>query len=144
MNLGAVLVSLVIVASGVPRVVDVDLTAVAMQRAGEIAASGDLEHRSLPELDNGRWQQWGEVLAYRGGDTTPLPEIVAGWMASPEHAAILRAERYDAIGCAAAWSGERLYAVCIVADAAGSTSPPASGPAPASPPTISDTAVAQP
>lgn len=142
MTLGAVLVSLVLAASGIPRVTDAQLSAVAEQRVAEIVAAGELDHRFLGELDNGRWQQWGEVLAYRAGDATPLPDIVDGWMASPEHAEILRAPRYDAIGCAAAWSGVRLYAVCILADAAGSTSPPA--PAPESPPTISDTAVAQP
>lgn len=148
MTLGAILVSLVLAASGVPRVTDAQLSAVAEQRVAELteAYAADpkalLAHRSLPELDNGRWQQWGEVLAYRSGDATPLPEIVAGWMGSPDHAEILRAPRYDAIGCAAAWSGVRLYAVCILADTAGSTSPPA--PAPESPSTIADTAVAHP
>src|SRR5690348_11995452 len=109
----SILLALLVAATGIPRTADPDLTALAQLRAAETTITW--AHRPLPELDNGRWSGWGEVIAYRGGDDTPLPEIVAGWMASPEHAAILRDPSLSHIGCGFAWSGVRLYVVCILA-----------------------------
>lgn len=122
------LLALLLAATGIPRTADAELIALAEQRASEITVTN--VHRPLPELDNGRWDGWGEVLAMRGGDDTPLPEIVAGWMASPTHAAVLTASQYSHIGCGFEWSGVRLYVACIVADSRASVDPPITSPPP--------------
>ena len=124
----SVLLALLLAATGIPRTADAELIALAEQRASEITVT--FAHRPLSELDNGRWDGWGEVIAYRGGDDTPLPEIVAGWMASPTHAAVLTAPQYSHIGCGFEWSGVRLYVACIVADSRASVAaePPITSP----------------
>lgn len=142
----SVLLALLLAATGLPRTADAELIALAEQRASEITVT--FAHRPLSELDNGRWDGWGEVLAMRGGDDAPLPEIVAGWMASPTHAAVLTAPQYDAIGCGFEWSGVRLYVACIAADSRVAADPPITSPPPitSEPPAVTvlpDTSVAQ-
>lgn len=150
----SILLALLVAATGIPRTADAELTALAEQRASEIAVT--FTHRPLPELDNGTWDAWAEILAYRGGDDTPLPEIVygvdgvGGWMNSPEHAGILLNPRYTHIGCGFEWVGVRLYVACVLADRAGSVAadpPPTVTPPPAvdvpqPPTTMSNTATA--
>lgn len=139
----ALLLALVVAATGIPRPVDAELTALAAARAAELTASGEFEHRPLIELDNGRWDGWGEVIGLSTYDD-PLAGIVDDWMASPSHRAILANADFESIGCATAWSGERLFAVCVVADRRGAV---AETPAPPVAPPITmlpDTAVAVP
>lgn len=141
----SILLALLVAATGIPRTADAELNALAEQRASEIAVT--FTHRPLPELDNGTWDAWAEILAYRGGDDTPLPEIVygvdgvGGWMNSPEHAGILLNPRYTHIGCGFEWAGVRLYVVCVLADPA-SVPPAVDVPQPAPPTTMSNTATA--
>lgn len=142
------LLALLLAVTGIPRTADAELIALAEQRASEITVTN--AHRALPELDNGRWDGWGEVIAYRGGDATPLPEIVAGWMTSPTHATVLTAPQYDAIGCGFEWSGVRLYVACIVADSRVAADPPITSPPPTTskpPPAVTvlpDTSIQEP
>ena len=143
----ALLLSLIVAATGIPRTVDADLTALAQQRAIEITTV--YSHRYLQELNNGKWLLWGEILGFNGGFDDPAAAIVDGWMTSPEHRAILTDPRFDSIGCGATQVLTRWYFACILADAPGTataepppptqpTQPPASA-APTEPPMLSDT-----
>jgi hypothetical protein len=152
----ALLLSLLVAATGIPRTVDPDLTALAEVRATEITTV--YAHRYLRELNNGKWLLWGEVLGYNGGMADPAAAIVDGWMTSPEHRESLTNPRFDSIGCAATQCGVRWYFACIRADAPGGVAaeppppptvtpppavrvPPQPGAAPTEPPTMSDTSI---
>ena len=131
----SILLALLVAATGIPRTADAELTALAELRASETTVNW--AHRPLTELDNGEWAAWAEVIAYRGGDTTPLPEIVAGWLASPEHAAILRDASLSHIGCGFATVGVRVYVVCLLARPADSVTPdPPDSPQATPPPAV--------
>ena len=149
----ALLLSLLVAATGIPRTVDPDLTALAEKRAVEITTV--YSHRYLQELNNGKWLLWAEVIGYNGGFDDPVAAIVDGWMASPEHAAILTDRRFSHIGCGATQAATRWYFACILADSAGTAVVPPEPPVPAPTPpdvrpsvppavtTLPDTAVAQ-
>lgn len=147
--MGALLIAAILAVTGIPRTTNADLSALAELRVAEVAAAGTLSHRYLDELDNGAWDGWGEVLALSEGDNDPTSEILVGlvdaWMGSPTHRAVLVDPDFESIGCAAVWSGIRLYAVCVLGDA--TDSPPSrTSPQPAAatptPVMVADTAVA--
>ena len=141
--MAALLLALLVAATGISRPVDADLTAIAEQRVIEIQAPDGFDH-DLARSDT------AEVLAWNRGMDDPLAGFVDGWRNSPTHWAILSDPAWSHIGCAVAIGGDdRYYAACVLSSAARPPAPPA----PSAPPSaqrfggssaMSDTAVAPP
>ena len=109
-------------ATGITRTPDATLEALAAQRVIEIQTT--FGHRAMPELS--QWS-WGEVIGWNNGYTDPVAAVVNGWMASPDHRAILLGA-YTHIGCAHdATADGRQWFVCILGI------PPAAPPPPGQP-----------
>jgi hypothetical protein len=101
-------------ATGIVRQVDVGLQARAAVRAVEIQSFGAFEHCCLSYGE-------GEVIAWN--TTGSLGWMVAGWLSSAGHAAVLLNPDYTRIGCAVAYLAAAVagvtgsagwYGVCIL------------------------------
>ena len=96
-------------ATGIVRPVDAALQARAAIRAVEVQT--DFSHCCLASNE-------AEIIARNSGFDDPEAQLVASWLASPDHAAILGNPDWHNIGCAVALSGARTYGVCLFAAAA--------------------------
>jgi hypothetical protein len=105
---------LVAAATGIQRSVDGELQNRAAHRASEIQS--DWSHCCLMPGE-------AEVLAYNAGYPNPLEVMVAGWMASPTHLAILSDPDYTRIGCAWDEVDGGFWGVCLLAVASPHTEP---------------------
>lgn len=118
----ALLLSLLVATTGVPRDVSPALVNVASTRSYEFKVGRyDSGHRYLYELNNGRWNSWGEVLGWNRYYPTrraAVRAVVRGWMQSPTHRAILMARQYDKVGCSIRRGNDynEFYFVCIFGD----------------------------
>ena len=119
----ALLLALLLAATGIDRAVDPELTAIAERRAVEIQA--DFSHADADPC-------CAEVIAWNSGAADPVAHVVDQWRGSPPHWAILTDPSYGAIGCAVSTGGARTYAVCVLA-AAATEQPAPAAPAEAEP-----------
>lgn len=135
-------------ATGISRVVDADLVALARKRAAE--ASANPVHRYLWELNNGKWASWGEVLAWSTYSEAELfSRAVEGWRNSPGHWSVLTDRSYEAIGCGVYWGAYngkyRWTLACVLANAKAAPAPtPAPAPEPTPAPGVSPDPVVSP
>ena len=93
--------------TGLLRALDPGLCNLARQRAVEsIRTPGhvDLHQRGIPANIG-----WGEVLGWRRFDTTPVPEVVQGWLDSPTHRAVITAPAYRVTGTSIVKRGDYYY-----------------------------------
>lgn len=82
--------------TGIARALDPELSQLARKRAVEQVTTPG--HRDLDELPESLG--WGEVLGWRRFDSTPIAEVVQGWLDSPTHRAIITDPSYPVIGAA--------------------------------------------
>lgn len=85
-------------ATGIERRVSPRLTRDAVSRAREKPSGhcGPI----LDELEHDGWD-WGEVLGYNRFTPHPFRSVVASWMESPAHRAVLTDPYYRAVGAGA-------------------------------------------
>lgn len=135
----ALLLALVVAATGISRPVDPALTAIAESRVVEIQT--DFSHAGADPCCP------LEVLAWESGHDDPLAYLVEKWRQSPPHWSILSDPTLTRIGCAAASTSDgRTFAVCVLAGPAAGAPTTASPPATVAPPvpTLPDTATEAP
>ena len=108
-NLVALLLSLIVAATGITRAVDPGLTAIAEQRAVEVSCDGCFTHAGAR---GGTW----EVLAWNGGYPGDAAAVVAfeGWRGSPDHWRTLAEPSLTRIGCGHHHVAERHYFACVL------------------------------
>jgi hypothetical protein len=103
------LLSLLASLSGIDRVVDADLTAIAEARVVEIQGDENFNH-------DGWRDGTAEVLAWNADYPDPVAHAVGQWQGSPEHWAILADPTFTRIGCAHDLATDgRDYFVCVLA-----------------------------
>ena len=90
------------------RTADEGLHTIAHQRVAEISACGCLEH-------DGRRAGTAEVLGWNTGATNPVGHVVAQWIDSPTHNAILSDSSLGRIGCAEGIVAGVHWFACVLA-----------------------------
>lgn len=116
-------------AAGLHTTYDDRLSAAALAHAADMARHLGLTHTGSDGSDGGQrirragyeWREWGEVIGWGfGGDTA---RMVAWWLDSPEHRAILLSANLTDIGAGIARSndGEWYYVVDLGGSAAVNT-----------------------
>jgi hypothetical protein len=125
-ELVAVLLALIVAATGITRDVDAELTAIAEQRAIEVSCDGCFSHAGGVA---GTW----EVLAWNSGFTDPAGKALDQWRSSPSHWATLTDPTLTHIGCGHHQVAERHYFACVLAidpgpNSGGGASDPSSAP----------------
>jgi len=106
--------------------VDPRLSAVARERSGSMAASGQLSHvqpdgRTAVDLIHAAgiaWYAVGETIGWNNypGLASSLNVVNTGWLSSPEHAAIIRSTDYNylGVGLAVTARGDRYWTVIFL------------------------------
>lgn len=97
-------------ATGIHRILDADIVALARKRARETSTVPG--HRNLWEL--GGKVGWGEVLGYNRFYKYPISRVVYDWMHSPTHKEILMDKSYPYIGTGVYVVNTRWYFCAIV------------------------------
>ena len=106
LDLIAILLSLIVAATGIPREADPSLTAIAQRRAVEIQT--DFSH-------NGHPAGLAEIIAWNNSPD-PAGTVLEQWRGSPPHWGILTDPRYGAIGCGHSMSPDgRHWFACVLA-----------------------------
>ncbi len=102
----ALLLSLILAATGIPRSVDADLTAIAERRVIEVQSNWS---------HDGWVPGTGEVIAWNIDYPDPAAHAVEQWQGSAPHWAILTDLSYTRIGCAHTVGIEgRDFFVCVL------------------------------
>src|SRR5687768_2196663 len=115
------LLALLLALTGIPRVVDADLTAIAQRRAVEISCEACFSHAGWVYGRDGE----AEIIAWNISPD-PVSTLAAQWQGSPPHWAILTDPKFDRWGCGIHQVGNATWGACIFGTG--------SAPAPISPP----------
>ena len=106
--------------------VDSRLSAIARERSGSMAASGQLSHvqpdgRTAVDMIGAAgitWYDVGETIGWNNypGLASSLNVVNTGWLSSPEHAAIIRSTDYNylGVGLAVTARGDRYWTVIFL------------------------------